>query len=83
MVLLQNVIQGILTFIAWPDVQRFLTGPDGLLWRPIDATILWTIGEMGFNCALFFYYGTKLDINGLSYFYCSVFKAWMMCLRHG
>lgn len=57
-------------------IQRYLTGPEDLVWRKVADVIFNQAGRMGLNSALFLMDLSKLQCNGLTPFYRGLFKVW-------
>lgn len=57
-------------------IQRFLTGPDDLVWRNLTKVILQRVEGLGLDAGLFFMDYRKLNLNNISPFYCGLFKMW-------
>ncbi len=54
-------------------IQRFLTGPEDLVWRNVSNFILSQVGGLGLDSALFLMDSSKIQLNGLTPFYKGVF----------
>ncbi|KAK3536234.1 hypothetical protein QTP86_000133 [Hemibagrus guttatus] len=61
-------------------LQRLLTGPKDLIWRPIAHGLLHKVGGLGLNRTLFLMDTKMLDVSGLLSFYRGLFKIWN-CFR--
>ncbi|KAK3509240.1 hypothetical protein QTP70_025587, partial [Hemibagrus guttatus] len=61
-------------------LQRLLTGPKGLIWRPVAHGLLHKVGGLGLDRTLFLMDTKTLDISGLPSFYRGLFKIWN-CFR--
>ncbi|KAJ4948663.1 hypothetical protein JOQ06_020193, partial [Pogonophryne albipinna] len=57
-------------------VQRFLTGPADLVWRPVARALLERCGGLGLAESLFLMDLKGLRLNNLSGFYGGLFKVW-------
>lgn len=59
-------------------IQRFLTGPEDLVWRNVANFILSQVGGLGLDSALFLMDSSKIQLNGLTPFYKGVFRIWSL-----
>jgi len=57
-------------------VQRFLTGPEDLSWRPVASTILKTAEGLCLDKSLFLLNPSKLNTSRMPEFYKNLFKVW-------
>ncbi|KAK0147956.1 Transposon TX1 uncharacterized protein [Merluccius polli] len=57
-------------------IQKYLTGPDGLVWRDVASCILRRVNNLGLDAALFLTDFKFLKLGGLPPFYQGVFKSW-------
>ena len=57
-------------------LQRLLTGPTDLVWRPLSCCILRRLGGLGLDFSLFLMDPSRLDTASLPPFYQSVFSIW-------
>ncbi|KAK5933251.1 hypothetical protein CgunFtcFv8_013746 [Champsocephalus gunnari] len=62
-------------------VQRFLTGPADLVWRPVARALLERCGGLGLAESLFLMDLKGLRLNNLSGFYGGLFKVWGLLRR--
>ncbi|KAK3522075.1 hypothetical protein QTP70_022611, partial [Hemibagrus guttatus] len=61
-------------------LQRLLTGPKDLIWRPVTHGLLHKVGGLGLDRTLFLMDTKMLDVSGLPSFYRGLFKIWN-CFR--
>ncbi|KAK3557706.1 hypothetical protein QTP70_034952 [Hemibagrus guttatus] len=61
-------------------LQRLLTGPKDLIWRPVAHGLLHKVGGLGLDRTLFLMDTKTLDVSGLPSFYRGLFKIWN-CFR--
>ncbi|KAK3532262.1 hypothetical protein QTP86_013899, partial [Hemibagrus guttatus] len=61
-------------------LQRLLTGPKNLIWRPVAHGLLHKVGGLGLDRTLFLMNTKTLDVSGLPSFYRGLFKIWN-CFR--
>ncbi|KAK3565424.1 hypothetical protein QTP86_008243 [Hemibagrus guttatus] len=61
-------------------LQRLLTGPKDLLWRPVVHGLLHKLRGLGLDRTLFLMNTKTLDVSGLQSFYRGLFKIWN-CFR--
>ncbi|KAK3531057.1 hypothetical protein QTP70_008761 [Hemibagrus guttatus] len=61
-------------------LQRILTGPKDLIWRPVAHGLLHKVGGLGLDRTLFLMDTKTLDVSGLLSFYRGLFKIWN-CFR--
>ncbi|KAK3561290.1 hypothetical protein QTP86_030692 [Hemibagrus guttatus] len=61
-------------------LQRLLTGPKDLIWRPVAHRLLHKVGGLGLDRTLFLMDIKTLDVSGLPSFYRGLFKIWN-CFR--
>ncbi|KAK3512946.1 hypothetical protein QTP70_031693, partial [Hemibagrus guttatus] len=61
-------------------LQRLLTGPKDLIWRPVAHGRLHKVGGLGLDQTLFLMDTKTLDVSGLPSFYRGLFKIWN-CFR--
>ncbi|KAK3566548.1 hypothetical protein QTP86_034840, partial [Hemibagrus guttatus] len=61
-------------------LQRLLTGPKDLIWRPVAHGLLHKVGGLGLDQTLFLMDTKTLDVSGLPSFYRGLFKIWN-CFR--
>ncbi|KAK0138454.1 Transposon TX1 uncharacterized protein [Merluccius polli] len=57
-------------------IQKYLTGPEGLVWRDVASCILRRVNNLGLDAALFLTDFKFLKLGGLPPFYQGVFKSW-------
>ncbi|KAJ4923381.1 hypothetical protein JOQ06_000714, partial [Pogonophryne albipinna] len=62
-------------------IQRFLTGPADLVWRPVVRALLERCGGLGLAESLFLMDLKGLRLNNLSGFYGGLFKVWGLLRR--
>lgn len=83
--------QGLMNLVSRRDayrlqfIQRFLTAPDPLVWRPLAQCILHQVSSLGLDFTLFLMDNEKLTVDTLPPFYKSLFRAWGLfnCQRGG
>ena len=59
-------------------IQRYLTGPEDLVWRHVSSCILRHVNNLGLDAALFLTDFNSLKVSGLPPFYKSAFKSWAL-----
>uniref|UniRef100_A0A8P4KAC5 Reverse transcriptase domain-containing protein n=1 Tax=Dicentrarchus labrax TaxID=13489 RepID=A0A8P4KAC5_DICLA len=57
-------------------IQKYLTGPEDLVWRDVASCILRRVNNLGLDAALFLTDFKFLKLGGLPPFYQGVFKSW-------
>ena len=59
-------------------IQKYLTGPEALVWRDVASCILRRVNNLGLDAALFLTDFNSLKVSGLPPFYQSAFKSWAL-----
>uniref|UniRef100_A0AAQ4RMD0 Reverse transcriptase domain-containing protein n=1 Tax=Gasterosteus aculeatus aculeatus TaxID=481459 RepID=A0AAQ4RMD0_GASAC len=59
-------------------LQKYLTGPEFLVWRDVASCIFRRANNLGMDTALFLIDSKFLKLNGLPPFYQGVFKSWAL-----
>ena len=59
-------------------IQRYLTGPEDLVWRDVAGCILRCVNNLGLDATLFLTDFKFLKLGGLPPFYQGVFKSWAL-----
>lgn len=59
-------------------IQRYLTGGDEVVWKPVMSTILRGITGLGLDSSLFLTKCVSIRLNNLNPFYQGIFKAWTL-----
>uniref|UniRef100_A0A3Q3MAR8 Reverse transcriptase domain-containing protein n=1 Tax=Labrus bergylta TaxID=56723 RepID=A0A3Q3MAR8_9LABR len=62
-------------------LQRLLTGPADLVWRPLACCLLQRFGELGLSSSLFLMDLQQVNISSVTGFYQSVFNVWSLVNR--
>ncbi len=57
-------------------IQRFLTGPESVSWRPIASAILKTVDGLNMDKSLFLLDPKTLSMTNFPFFYRNLFKVW-------
>ena len=74
--------QGLMNLVSRRDayrlqfIQRLLTAPKTLTWRPLAHCILHGVSKLGLDVSLFQMDAKQLVIEGLPLFYRSIFRVW-------
>lgn len=63
-------------------IQKFLTGPNDLVWRPVASKLLHYAGGLGLDESLFLMNPQKVDVTDLPAFYQGLFKVWAFFKVH-
>ena len=62
-------------------IKKYLTSPEGLVWRDVASCILRSANNLGLDTALFLIDFSVLKLSGLPPFYQGVFKSWALFTR--